>query len=358
MNVWDRVLGDEEIQDFANCKTNPQGSYISWEAGWSLKVVSAYNLTLAEFCQQEVGETYFWFPSMPFKSAHYICEALGTHLPWANSINDIQRLQNVSAATHPNHNNCHHNFWTSVTDLAEEGVWRRNDGTILKDIFWAPYEPNGLRYENCAAVSRYGIADISCEMQIRCAVCTFTKQHRFSLHGICEQELRNVYFVSYQRTIGKVVFIGYGKYHIRMEGDTWVWVNVVNNITMARMEEADPYFPMGLRRWRLEAPVCGQKEGRRQLSLSPCPSGHFTCNDATCIPIHYRCDLKYDCRDNSDEWDCKRISFPMVSRDRIQLRGQSDALANTCTQEKVRVQDLFIVQLFFYRTTNLTFRLG
>lgn len=315
VNVWDRVLGDEEIQDFSNCKTNPQGSYISWEAGWTLKVVSSYNLTLEEFCQQNVDTSYFWFPSVPVKTAHYICEALGTHLPWATSLEDITRLQNVSAATHPNSDNCHFNFWTSITDAAEEDVWRRSDGTIMKDIFWAPYEPNGLRYENCASVSRYGIADINCEMQIRCAVCTFRKQHRFSLFGICEQELRNVYFVAYQKAIGKVVFIGYGKYHIRMEGGVWAWVDVVKNVTMARMEEADPYYPMGLRWWHLDIPVCDQKEGRRQLTLSPCSSGQFTCNDATCIPIHYRCDFKYDCRDNSDEWNCRRISFPMVSRE-------------------------------------------
>lgn len=306
------MLDDAEILDLARCKTNPQGSYISWEAGWSLKVVSPYNLPLAEFCQQKVGTSYFWFPSVPVVAAHYICEALGTYLPWATSITDIERLQNISAVTHPNHDNCHYNFWTSMTDISEENVWRMNNGSIMRDIFWAPYEPNGLRYENCAAISRYGIADINCEMQIRCAVCTFTKQQRFSLFGICEQELRNVYFVAYQRAIGQVIFIGYGKYHIRMEDGMWTWVDVVNNITMAQMEEAVPYFPMGLRWWRLEMPVCDQKEGRRQLTLSPCPKGHFTCNDATCIPIHHRCDLKYDCRDNSDEWDCNRISFPQV----------------------------------------------
>ncbi|MPC29987.1 Glutamate-gated chloride channel subunit beta [Portunus trituberculatus] len=324
INVWDRVLSDVEILDFARCKTDPQGSYISWEAGWSLKVVTPYNLSLEEFCQQKLGTSYFWFPSLPVVTAHYICEALGTELPWATSITDIQRLQNVSAATHPDHDNCHFNFWTALTDITEEDVWRMNNGSLVTNIFWAPYEPNGLRYENCAALSRYGVADISCEMQIRCAVCTFKKQQRFSLYGICEQELRNVYFVAYQRVIGQVIFIGYGKYHIRLEDEMWMWVDVVNNVTMAYMEEAVPYFPMGLRWWRLQVPVCDQKEGRRQLTLSPCPSGHFTCNDATCIPIHHRCDLKYDCRDNSDEYDCKRIFFPQDYQSHLPPRLSGD----------------------------------
>lgn len=311
VNVWDRVLSKEEILKFARCESNPTGNYISWEAGWSLKVVSSYDLPLAQFCQQKVGKTYFWFPSLPEVTAHYVCEALGSHLPWADSIKDVYALQNVSVAAYPDSDNCHANYWMSLTDKKEENVWRSYDGQIVDKIFWAPYEPNGLRYENCAALSRYGVADISCEMQIRCAVCTFTKQHRFSLLGICEQELRNVYFVAYQDDIGELVFIGYGKYHIKRVEDQWTWTDVVGNFTVARMEETVPDYPMGRRWWRLEHPVCGQKSGgRRMLMLSPCPHGHFTCDDATCVPIHHRCDLKYDCRDNSDEYDCQLIAFP------------------------------------------------
>lgn len=341
MNVWDRALTPDEILKMSQCKTDPQGSYISWEAGWTLGDVSSYDLPLQKFCQQNVGTSYFWFPSVPEKTAHYVCEALGTHLPWARSLEDVHALQNVSAATYPNSDNCHHNFWMSLTDKAQENVWRSHDGRVVKDIFWAPYEPNGLRYENCAALSRYGVADINCEMQIRCAVCTFHKQQRFSLLGACERELRNVYFVAYQRNISELLFIGYGEYHIRLEDSGWTWVDVVNNVTVARMEEAVPFFPMGRRWWRLEREVCGQESGgRRLLTLSPCPPGHFTCHDATCVPIHYRCDLKYDCRDNSDEYECHPVSFSLVGPNLdysgkksslLQLRLQAGPLLHTCT---------------------------
>ncbi|MPC26187.1 Glutamate-gated chloride channel [Portunus trituberculatus] len=76
------------------------------------------------------------------------------------------------------------------------------------------------------------------------------------------------------------------------------------------MLESVPDFPMGRRWWQLEQPVCKQKEGNRRLLLSPCQEGHFTCNDATCIPLPHRCDLKYDCGDNSDEEECELVSFP------------------------------------------------
>ncbi|KAK3891914.1 hypothetical protein Pcinc_004228 [Petrolisthes cinctipes] len=312
VNVWNRALSHDEIQQMSRCETDPQGSYISWNAGWTLKAVSFYDLPLQQFCQQKIGITYFFFPNVPDKTAHYICQALGTELPWARSMEELHTLQNVSVASYPNHDNCHANYWMSLTDIVQENVWSFPNGTLVDDIFWAPYEPNGLRYENCAALSRYGVADINCDMQIRCAVCTFYKQQRFSLLGICERELRNVYFVAYQRNISELLFIGYGEYHIMLEDMTWVWIDVVNNVTIARMEEVDPYFPMGKRWWNLEQEVCGQKHGRRQLMLSPCPPEHFTCDDATCIPIYQRCDLKYDCRDNSDEYECQLVDFSQV----------------------------------------------
>lgn len=296
----------------SRCETDHQGSYISWNAGWALRDVSSYDLPLEHFCQQKVGKSYFFFPSVPRMTAHYICQALGTELPWAISLEDIHSLQNLSVTTYPNHENCHANYWMSLTDEAQENVWRLPNGSVVDNIFWAPYEPNGIGYENCAALSRYGIADINCDMQIRCAVCTFYKQQRFSLLGICERELRNVYFVAYQRNISELLFIGYGEYHIKFEKKRWVWIDALKNATIARMEEVDPHYPMGRRWWNLEQEVCGQKSGRRMLMLSPCPPQHFTCDDATCIPIYQRCDLKYDCRDNSDEYECRIVDFPQV----------------------------------------------
>lgn len=92
-------------------------------------------------------------------------------------------------------------------------------------------------------------------------------------------------------------------------------MNVVENKTLARLDGASAPFtmPMGRRVWHLESPVCQQPGdgGVRTLVLTPCPSGSsYTCDDATCIPLEYRCDLKYDCLDRSDEAHCEVVNKP------------------------------------------------
>ncbi len=43
------------------------------------------------------------------------------------------------------------------------------------------------------------------------------------------------------------------------------------------------------------------------LEKYQCDRNQFRCRDGTCIDIRYHCNQKYDCPDNSDEYDCTGI---------------------------------------------------
>ncbi|ROT75706.1 putative basement membrane-specific heparan sulfate proteoglycan core protein, partial [Penaeus vannamei] len=310
INVWDTILSDDEIRQMARCRSDPKGNYISWEAGWTLYNVSTYDMSLSDFCSREVDILYFWFPRALELTAQYICEALGTHLPTVTNLQEVRHLYNILDETWPESEKCPRYYWSDLNDKQEENVWVSSyDGRVDNVSYWSPDEPNGFRYENCAAVRQDGLIDDDCAWPM-CALCTFTKPQRFSFLGTCEKELRNVYFVAYQEDFGELTFKSYGVYHIRKENGTWLYIDNVENVTIATMEPFEPDYPMGRRVWTLESEVCGQKEGPRRFLLTPCETFQFTCDDGTCIPLKYRCDLKYDCRDQSDELECELIAFP------------------------------------------------
>lgn len=326
VNVWDRILDAEQILRMARCEDDPQGNYVSWDAGWTLQKVESYEMPLADFCKSESDlNIIYWFPFLPHAESQYLCPALGSHHPSVTSREEMKTLLQESDKKFPQDHNCYDDFWSPVTDTQEEGVWRDGKQRVEGTVVWATQEPNGIEYENCASVFRRGVADVDCNTNRKCVACVFYGRRRFSLLGTCELELRNVYFMVVQPKVGELQFLGYGTYQIMQQQGSWVWVNVVTNKTIATMEKARLDFPMGRRWWRLHRSVCGQEEGgRRRLLLSPCPSGHFTCDDGTCIMLDARCDLKYDCRDNSDELDCQIVAFPEQYQNHLPPRVEQE----------------------------------
>ncbi|XP_068223058.1 uncharacterized protein [Palaemon carinicauda] len=310
INVWDRVLSEETIQKISNCEIDLQGNYIAWDAEWIVNNGTLLDMPLQTFCQEKISTSYFFWPKVPEPTALYLCEALGTHSPMARNQQEVDVLFNAQNATWPKSEMCI-KYWSNLFDKRVENVWVRDyDNKIIEDIYWAPDEPNGNRYENCLFVKRGGMFDDDCSWP-KCVVCPFDEPRRFSFRGTCEKELRHVYFVAYQESYGGLVFKGYGSYEIRQENGTWYYADTVEREILAVMVPNPINYPMGRRSWRVEKNICNLKRGEvKTLLLTPCRDDQYSCDDATCIPLHYRCDLKYDCRDLSDELNCNLIAFP------------------------------------------------
>ncbi|XP_068236921.1 uncharacterized protein [Palaemon carinicauda] len=343
VNVWDRALNVEEIRSISTCQSDLQGNYISWNSGWALEEASSYESPLEEFCHDDKNQSHFWFPQLSFNTAQYLCVALGAFLPRATTLTEVISLSKEANETFPDSTACSFEYWTSLSDADQEGVWRYSSGEELDNPLWLGQEPNGLHYENCAVLTTQGLADIDCRVDRKCVICSFTEMPRFSLLGSCETELRNIYFIPYQRHLGEVYFMGYGTYNIRKEQGYWVWVDDVKNVTIAIMEEKEARFPMGRRWWRLRRPVCQKDEGERhRLLLTPCDENDFTCDDGSCIAHHERCDLKYDCLDNSDEAACMMIDKPEGYQSHLPPRSTQQANAALPVTLSAIVENLFV----------------
>ena len=73
----------------------------------------------------------------------------------------------------------------------------------------------------------------------------------------------------------------------------------------------------------------GSRSYTTNLTLSPCGEEQFTCHDGECVDMQQRCDSRTDCRDGSDEVDCRKVSMD---------KGYSKSLTPGSTdEEKVNV---------------------
>lgn len=109
--------------------------------------------------------------------------------------------------------------------------------------------------------------------------------------------------------IPNFLYRGYGNYVIQKNNKQWTWVDQKDQSVVASLGEPKGGYPFGRQIWNIHKPMCYSEHNKRNLLLTSCESDEFSCDDATCVAGDKRCNHFFDCRDKSDEKDCKMIKF-------------------------------------------------
>ena len=92
--------------------------------------------------------------------------------------------------------------------------------------------------------------------------------------------------------------------------EQWVLTDAVSSVK-AESSATKVSYALGKHKWTVTNDVFSCSKGQPYttlLTLSGCnPNGEFTCNSGQCVTMEQRCNQIANCRDKSDEVDCKLL---------------------------------------------------
>ena len=164
-----------------------------------------------------------------------------------------------------------------------------------------------------------------------CTLCEFnTKKTKFSLRGLCQDSRHDRTYILEKDGKDKPFFKGLStsiiqwvqkifqfsiayQYIILLllqnsNKSSWHLDHLRYNTEGFLNDETKVEYPIGRKHWQLDDRKCDLSDSNTWLTLTSCSDNDFTCTDGTCIPLIYRCDLKADCADRSDEEDCRKVN--------------------------------------------------
>lgn len=361
INIWSHALTAKEVEGLSNCVFEREGDVAAWRGPWTLHGdVSRLDLPTTKFCRNLEKNKIIVFPDVAYKDASQICRGIGGKIYTPTTQDQYNRfVQRVKTSLGGKIQMCYP-FWVGISDDNEEGGWVEADGKTSVDAFWAKNEPDGQIVQNCATIGPHGggIEDAPC-FHKKCAACLVPSDVVWSMFGTCERLPSNTQLRAFQEEPGNLFFRGYTNYEIRKSGENWHWIDWRRNKTVAQHKSIGVSPPYGRKKWVLEEDYCTNKSGDEiDLLLTHCKRGSFSCDDATCIDIQQRCDLKLDCLDKSDEKDCKQIRIPAFYRKDIPPPATADSplpVTMHVTIDKVDV-DTRTMLMFVNFNLNMTWR--
>ena len=144
-------------------------------------------------------------------------------------------------------------------------------------------------------------------------LCAPKRQPILQLKGACSKLLDTFYTTrQLQEGAADVFLVGYK--HSRIDYDKadqkWVLTDAKSTVVAENRASSELSYVLGKHEWTFigDEYKCHAGETYKTiLKLSGCNIDQFTCNDGQCVSMKQRCNQLINCKDESDEVDCKLL---------------------------------------------------
>ena len=98
LQIWSRILNEEDIQKWSECNGEESGDFFSWEKAEFNFIgdIEAYNLRKSDICSKSNNEKYLAFTEkLNFIDSVKFCKKIGGEIAIANDFEAVQYMQDA-----------------------------------------------------------------------------------------------------------------------------------------------------------------------------------------------------------------------------------------------------------------------
>ena len=349
-HVFGRALSDEEMIGWTSCDLPIEGDIISYRtAKWTLR--SPYNTTVKEvmdlkkdICISHNTSLVLVPQKLTFFEGLHQCSKLSGRLADYTEIMGFNGITRHLSRRGNSYSDLCSAPWAeggrmvevflAVSDQREETVWNTWEGDEpVNHLPWAPNRPtkNG-EANNCMLLkvslednqrpnleivpNKTDIIDESC-YSFLCPLCVIEKPSMvFLLRGLCLSTKFSKRFTFELTDAGKVRYMGDTTSMMYYDADmlTWILEDRRDASAKAKSKALEASHLIGSQEFDFTGvpdDVCTSNGVEKivRVKLTSCQDGQFTCSDGQCVKMDQRCDQIVQCRDESDEEDCRLLSL-------------------------------------------------
>ena len=338
-NMYSGLLDEDVLNNITGCKYDLPGDIIDWNtAEWTTDrpdLIKAKNLSFSEVCKNNSKEHVFVIPH-PIET-HQMgqdrCKALGT-----TKVVPLNRYQHQQVFEGGNSvamkQNCHlkgrlivsfalrqgpeGHFYDPQTNSTVEYILQSNF-TIKNHSNSGHWVYTGKNYNHdglnskTSAISRTK-KKLSDKLGYKetCFACTSPARPLLTVRGLCSGSVFDTIIKFSLNKEGHVEYFGERNTFINFDykKTTWSMTSLPYPDVVAKTRAPGQSLALGSKTWIIENDRCGEKRMQKLLKITTCTDGLFTCSDGRCVDIYKRCNSINDCKDWSDEKNCRLVIFP------------------------------------------------
>ena len=349
LDIYSSPLPIEKMKRITNGGScGEEGDYLAWgDMEWILHGQARIEIIeREETCEEKplIDLYYTSFPGMD--SCMHHCQNMGTRVPSVASLNEWTKLQTFLQKKLFDKGLYTMQIWLPITDRKTEDDWKDfYTGRQIVQNFTQPWaagsKPDGGNAENCARlVNEKNWEDRECDYSSFACMCSHKSSTNLKLRGLCPSSAIDVHYkpMNKQRDIREMKLQGLEQSSIEYAEKENMWrLNVMDSDVTGTSAASFVSFTLGKHNWTIKGDK-GCSSGNTytaELKMSGCQEKEFTCYDGQCVSVDQRCNQLPDCRDKSDERNCKILILedgynmevpPIDSKDPVDVSVSIDLL--------------------------------